>query len=131
MDYLRRSCRISRIQHIPNGEIKWNTGRVYKHDRQNWNQTINIYWYGHVMKMEEEHWPKRAFQNSPGNRRRRGSLQTIWEKGRKCVVPDTAKGEEWNNEDRDWNARNDKKTVDAHLFLFHIDIFYVKFVIIT
>jgi hypothetical protein len=37
-------------------------------------------WYGHVVRMEDNRWPKRIMTWSPEERRRRGRPEVKWEK---------------------------------------------------
>jgi hypothetical protein len=60
MDYLRRSARVSRLEHIGNQEIR---------TRMNAEESIidritnkGLGWFGHVLRMEEERWPKQLYQ---------------------------------------------------------------------
>lgn len=79
MDYLRRSCRVSKLQHIRNEEIRRRTGmEVTVNDRIDTRQLI---WYGHVMRMTNERWPRRVLEYIPYGRRRRGRPATSWRQG--------------------------------------------------
>lgn len=77
MDFLRRSCRISRSDHIRNDEIRQRT-KVTETviDRIEYKQLM---WYGHVKRMENERWPRRIMEYIPSNRRRRGRPAASWE----------------------------------------------------
>ena len=35
-------------------------------------------WYGHLLRMEDSHWPKTIYQWTPHGRRRRGKPQQSW-----------------------------------------------------
>jgi hypothetical protein len=70
MDYLRRSARVSRLEHISNQEIR---------TRMNAEESIiyriknkGLSWFGHVLRMEEERWPKQLYQWKPPGKRKRG-----------------------------------------------------------
>lgn len=96
MDFLRRACKISRLEHIPNEDIRRQTGRVCTSmDRV---ETRKLVWYGHVMRMPEERWPKRALTYIPNKRRRRGRPSTSWLQGIKESMTDRAiKEGEWSD----------------------------------
>jgi hypothetical protein len=70
MDFLRRSCGISRLDHIRNDRIK---------EIMDLDKTIidrveekQLIWYGHLQRMSEERWPKKIWEWTPQGRRRRG-----------------------------------------------------------
>ncbi|XP_030758177.1 uncharacterized protein LOC115883896 [Sitophilus oryzae] len=76
MDFLGRACRMSRMEHIRNEEIRQRTRRRY-------TSTDNIeprqlLWYGHVKRMGGESWPKRTIEYRPQSRRKRGRPTTTW-----------------------------------------------------
>jgi hypothetical protein len=63
MDYLRRSARVSRLQHVNNQEIRTRmNAEESKIDRIK-NKCLT--WLGHVLRMEEERWPKQLYQWKP------------------------------------------------------------------
>lgn len=79
MDFFRRSCRISRLEHIPNEVIK---------QRSQIEDTIvdrieqrQLIWYGHVMRMGQTRLPRLATEYYPQNRRKRGRPAHTWTKG--------------------------------------------------
>lgn len=79
MDALRRSCRVSRLQHIRNSEIR---------ERMNTEETIiediekkRLLWYGHLRRMEPNRWPQRMWQWSPPERRKKGRPAREWMEG--------------------------------------------------
>lgn len=79
MDFLRRACRVSRMEHVRNEEIRRRTRQVYSTvDRV---ETKQLIWYGHVMRMTETRWPKKALNYKPQNRRKRGRPATSWQEG--------------------------------------------------
>ena len=97
MDYLRRACRVSRLEHIPNQDIRRRTNRVYTTvDRIEARQLI---WYGHVMRMSDDRWPKEALKYVPSNkRRRRGRPAMSWIQGVRRTMDDRAiSDEDWRN----------------------------------
>nr|CAH7735701.1 unnamed protein product [Callosobruchus chinensis] len=58
MDFLRRSCNISRLQYVRNEDIRRKTRRrVTTAERIESRQLL---WFGQVMRMEETRLPKRA-----------------------------------------------------------------------
>ncbi|KAF2888597.1 hypothetical protein ILUMI_17576, partial [Ignelater luminosus] len=56
MDFLRRSCRVSKIERIPNEVIRRRTKRTDTTTER--IETRQLIWYGHVRKMENDRWPK-------------------------------------------------------------------------
>ena len=58
MDFLRRLCNISRMQHVRNEDIRRKTGRIFTTAER--IESRQLLWYGHVMRMEEKRWPKKA-----------------------------------------------------------------------
>jgi len=103
MDYLRRACRISKLEHIPNEEIRRKTGRIY--NTVDTIETKQLSWYGHVMRMGEERWPKRVMNYRPPERRRRGRPALEWKEGIKNVMRDRAIDEEdWRDRKR-WKSK--------------------------
>ncbi|XP_030750621.1 uncharacterized protein LOC115878304 [Sitophilus oryzae] len=76
MDYLRRSAGVSKIDRITNIEII---------HRMNVPETIidrveirGLKWFGYLLRMPEDRWPKRLFQGSPPQRRKRGRSRRPW-----------------------------------------------------
>ncbi|XP_030759846.1 uncharacterized protein LOC115885173 [Sitophilus oryzae] len=76
MDYLRRSAGVSKMDRITNIEIR---------HRMNAPETIidrveirGLKWFGHLLRMPEDRWPKRLFQWSPPQRRKRGRPRRSW-----------------------------------------------------
>jgi hypothetical protein len=68
MDFLRRSCGISRLDHVQNDRIK---------EIMNLDKTIidrveekQLVWYGHLQRMSEERWQKKIWEWTPHGRRR-------------------------------------------------------------
>src|SRR5215510_2607107 len=76
MDFWRRSCGVSRLEHVRNGEIRRRTQR-----NKDILDTINmkrLIWYGHVQRMPEDRWPKRMLDCVPNRRRKRGRPRRAW-----------------------------------------------------
>jgi Reverse transcriptase (RNA-dependent DNA polymerase) len=76
MDYLRRSAGISRLERRTNEEVR---------HIMNATETINdriekrsLKWFGHVMRMPEERWPKKIFHWNPAGRKKRGRPRRSW-----------------------------------------------------
>ncbi|KAJ3659928.1 hypothetical protein Zmor_011590 [Zophobas morio] len=103
MDYLRRACRISKLEHIPNTEIRRKTGRIY--NTVDTVESKQLLWYGHVMRMGDERWPKRAIQYVPWNKRRIGRPTLEWREGIRKIMEDRAiEEEEWTDRKR-WRSK--------------------------
>ena len=76
MDFLRRSCRVSRFEHIRNNVIR---------ERMDLEKSIiesidkkQLTWFGHVKRMEENRWPKKILEWDPPERRKRGRPRRSW-----------------------------------------------------
>jgi hypothetical protein len=76
MDFLRKSCEISRLDHVRNDRMKvimdldkTITDRV---------EVKRLVWYGHLQRMSEERWPKKIWEWTPQGRRRRGLPRRTW-----------------------------------------------------
>lgn len=79
MDYLRRSARTSRLQHVTNEVI-----RDRLHARESVLDRIEIRslrWFGHLMRMPEHRWPRRMFEWVPPGRKKRGRPRRSWNEG--------------------------------------------------
>lgn len=63
MDGLRRSMRVSRLQHVRNDFIR--AEMEAEEIVVNRNEKWILQWYGHVQRMEEERWPRRIIHWSP------------------------------------------------------------------
>ncbi|XP_044757686.1 uncharacterized protein LOC123315839 [Coccinella septempunctata] len=77
MDYLRRSARTSRLQHVTNDSIR---------DRLQAKETVmdrieirSLRWFGHLKRMPEYRWPRRLWV--PPGRRKRGRPRRSWNEG--------------------------------------------------
>jgi hypothetical protein len=63
MDFLRRSCGISRLDHVRNDRMK---------EIMDLDKTIidrvevkQLVWYGHLQRTSEERWPKKIWEWTP------------------------------------------------------------------
>lgn len=79
MDGLRRSMRISRLQHVRN---------TYIRQEMEAEETVidriekgSLQWYGHVQRMSEERWPKCTLNWMVPGRRKRGRARRTWYEG--------------------------------------------------
>ena len=97
MDFLRRACNICRMKHISNYDVRRKTGRTFTTAER--IESGQLLWYGHVMRMEEKRWPKKALTYTPQNRKRKGRLTTQWRTGIRKSMRDRA------TEDDDWKDR--------------------------
>jgi len=79
MDYLKTACHISRREHISNNEIRRRTNKI--HTTSERIETRQLIWYGHVQRMNENRWPKRALEYIPESKRKRGRSATTWISG--------------------------------------------------
>ena len=103
MDFLRRSCNISKLQHVRNEDIRRETRRVLTTAER--VESKQLLWYGHMMRMEETRWTKRAFRYMPQNRRRRGRPTAQWMEGIRRSMRDRAIEEDdwWDR--RKWRSK--------------------------
>ncbi|KAK4875937.1 hypothetical protein RN001_012359 [Aquatica leii] len=64
-----------------------------------------LVWYGHVKRMSDDRWPKRALEYIPPSRRRRGRPAQTWMSGIVDTMRDRAIQEnEWENR-KVWRAK--------------------------
>lgn len=103
MDYMRRACQISKMEHIPNQEIRRRTGRI--HTSADRIETRQLIWYGHVMRMEEHRWPMRALKYLPPNRRKRGRPEVSWKQGISQIMEDRAIPEDAWRDREGWKSK--------------------------
>jgi len=102
MDYWRRACGVSRLEHIRNDEIRTRVQRG-----KDIMDTINmkrLIWYGHVQRMPDERWPKRMLDWVPNRRRKRGRPRRAWRENIQTEMEwrDLHSGD-WENR-KLWNA---------------------------
>ena len=76
MDYLRRSTRRSRIERIRNEEIRKEMSA--KETVVERVEKRSLKWFGHMLRMDDERWPKRIFNWKPPGRNRRGRPRKSW-----------------------------------------------------
>lgn len=76
MDFWRRSCGISRIERIPNAAIRDKVG--CQKNILHLIGTKRLKWYGHLMRMDENRWPKKIYNYMPPERRKRGRPKKKW-----------------------------------------------------
>ena len=76
MDFWRRSCGVSKLQHVRNVDIR---------EQMNVQGTIldtietkKLRWYGHLERMPENRWPKKIWQWVPHERKKRGRPPRSW-----------------------------------------------------
>ncbi|KAJ9582946.1 hypothetical protein L9F63_022707 [Diploptera punctata] len=84
MDYLRRSARKSKLEHVTNNEI-----RNIMEAEENIIERIEekkLKWLGHVLRMEDERWPKQLYQWHPTRRRKRGRQKLTWKENMKTLM---------------------------------------------
>jgi hypothetical protein len=78
IDYLQRSTRVSRLEHISNQEIRTRMNAEESIIDRIKNKGFN--WFGRVLRMEEERWPKQLYQWKPPGKRKRGRPKKSWRK---------------------------------------------------
>lgn len=103
MDFLRRACRISRLDRVRNEDIRRRTGRIFTTSER--IESRQLIWYGHVQRMGDQRWPKRAMKYTPQNRRKRGRPKISWKDGITNIMRDRAIEEgEWKDKDK-WRSK--------------------------
>lgn len=101
MDFLRRSARVSRTEHVRNEEVRRRVKRettIMEEIRRK-----QLIWYGHVNRMSEDRLPKKVMEWIPRERKRRGRPRETWKKGIKRAMS------ERNLHDGDWEDRSQWK----------------------
>lgn len=76
MDYLRRSCRRSRLERIRNEQIRESMGMERKITDE--VERKQLTWFGHTKRMQEERWPRKVLEWMPPERRKRGRPRRSW-----------------------------------------------------
>lgn len=62
-------------------------------------------WYGHIMRMKEERWPRRAIEYCPRQRKKRGRPKQTWMEGiRKAMEKRNLAEEDWRDRQL-WRVR--------------------------
>jgi hypothetical protein len=76
MDFLRRSCRRSKLEKIRNEIIretmKIDTNIIEQIEKK------QLTWFGHTKRMNEARWPRKILEWIPEERRRRGRPRRSW-----------------------------------------------------
>lgn len=107
MDYWRRSCRISRLDHVRNETIR---------QMMNVQGTIldtidrkRLIWYGHLQRMGDNRWPKKIWQWVPPERRKRGRPPRSWQRDiDEAMAVRGLQGGDWNDRVT-WRLRSEKR----------------------
>jgi hypothetical protein len=63
MDYLRRSARVSRLEHMSNEEIRRRMAAEESAIERKQKRGLN--WSGHVLRMGDERWPQQMYKWKP------------------------------------------------------------------
>lgn len=107
MDFLRRSCRVSKLEHITNEEIR---------NRMNIDSTIvdtieqkRLIWYGHVKRMPLERWPRKMYEWIPPQRRKRGRPRITWSQGTKVAMEARGLREEDVEDREEWRRGTERR----------------------
>jgi hypothetical protein len=100
MDYLRRSARLFRLEHISNQEIR---------TRMNAEESIidiiknkGLNWFGHVLRMEEDRWPKQLYQWKPPGKRKQGRPKKSWREEMMTTMQSRGLNTEYAQDRRLW-----------------------------
>lgn len=78
MDFLRRGCRVSKLDHIRNIDIRERIGKLGTTVEE--IEKRRLVWYGHVQRLDTRRWPKRIINWNPPGRRKRGRPPETWSK---------------------------------------------------
>jgi hypothetical protein len=70
MDYLRRSARVSRLEHISNEEIRKRMDVEGSAIERIQKRGLN--WFGHALRTGDERWPQQMYKWKPPEKRKRG-----------------------------------------------------------
>lgn len=76
MDFLRRSCRRSRLERVRNEVIKRNMN--IERDITDEIEKKQLTWFGHTKRMSQERWPRKILEWVPPERRKRGRPRRSW-----------------------------------------------------
>lgn len=107
MDYWRRSCCYSRRDRIRNDDIR-NKMDVKKSILDEIEKK-QIVWYGHVMRMTDERWPKRVLKWVPTERQKRGRPRLAWQQGvQEAMTAREMPDDLWSNREA-WRLRAEKR----------------------
>ncbi|XP_044766695.1 uncharacterized protein LOC123322749 [Coccinella septempunctata] len=76
MDFLRRSCRRSRLERVRNEIIRaeMDMGRSMAEEIER----RQLVWFGHVKRMLDDRWPRKILEWVPPERRKRGRPRRSW-----------------------------------------------------
>jgi hypothetical protein len=102
MDFWRRACGVSRLEHLRNDEIRTRVQR--NKDIMDTIKMKRLIWYGHVQRMPEERWPKRMLDWVSNRRRKTGRPRRAWRENIKAEMAwrDLQHGD-WENR-KAWQA---------------------------
>jgi hypothetical protein len=79
MDYLCRSARVSRLEHIGNEEIRKRVDAEESEIERIQKRGLN--WFGHVLRTGDERWPQQMYKWKPPGKRKRRSPKKSWLEG--------------------------------------------------
>ena len=102
MDYLRRSCRLRRVDRVRNETIRNMMGVDEVQRKQ-------LVWYGHTCRMDEERIPNRVLQWTPPEKWRRGSPRRCWMDDVNEAMPSRNLNEEDSQNRERWRLGAEKR----------------------
>lgn len=107
MDFLRRGCRVSKLEHVTNVEIR---NRMQKNSTSTEEiEKRRLLWYGHIQRMNADRWPNLILKWNPPGRRKRGRPPDTWIKQVQEDMRDRNLEEEsWNDKYR-WRLGCEKR----------------------
>jgi len=107
MDYWRRSCGVSRMDHVRNDRIR----EIMKVDG-NILDTVErkqLTWYGHLQRMNEARWPIKIFKWIPPEKRKRGRPPRRWKRDiEEAMNARGLKDGDWQDR-QGWKLRSEKR----------------------
>ncbi|KAK4876924.1 hypothetical protein RN001_009430 [Aquatica leii] len=86
MDHLRRSARKPRLEHVRNDEIR-RTMEVTETIIERIEKR-SLKWFGHILRMEENKWPKRLFAWKPTGKNKKSRARCSWNDGIRKAMRD-------------------------------------------
>lgn len=107
MDYLRRSCRISRTERIRNEIIRQNIG--IEKDIIDEVEKKQLIWFGHTKRMGQHRWPRKILEWTPPEKRKRGRPRRSWRNDVDDAMRSRNLNEEMSHERKTWKLGTERQ----------------------
>lgn len=107
MDYLRRSCRRSRLEMVRNTEIREMMDK--KHNITDEIERRQLVWFGHTKRMDENRWPRKVLEWIPPERRKRGRPRRSWRDGIEEAMKFRNLAENTCHDRKNWKLGTEKR----------------------